>query len=227
MKQDFIKANPMIIQAIGEVVDRRVERIPVEKHIFSPAFEQRMDRLIRAQSKPYYRFVNTKAKKAALALAATFVLMITMVFSVCAWREPVVRFIVEIYEKFSAVFFDHGEEEPTPPDTLEAIYEPAWLPEGYVLDEEITAMSNSVRTCYFTKDNGVIAYQQYTFSAGIALDTEGSEIQPVMIHGQAAMFYSNKGVEALVWDDGQYGFSLFGPVDKGDLLRIAESLRKK
>jgi hypothetical protein len=227
MKQDFIRANPMIIQALGEVMDRRVEQIPVEKHTFSPAFEQKMDRLIRAQSKPYYRFTNTKPKRAMLALAAAFVLMLTLMFSVSALRVPVVRFIVEVYERFSAVFFHSGAEERTPPATLEVIYEPAWLPEGFALDKEMTTASDSVRTSYFTKDNEIIVCRQYTFLTGLALDTEGVEIRSAEVHGQDAILYRNKGLWMLVWNDNQYGFALSGPVDTADLLRIAESLREK
>ena len=50
--------------------------------------------------KPYYRFVNTNAKKAMLALAAVILLLITMIFSVSALREPVVQFLKEVYESF-------------------------------------------------------------------------------------------------------------------------------
>lgn len=100
MKQDFIRENPAIIRALGAVMDRKAERIPVIEHTFSPTFEDRMNRLVRAQDKSYYRFVNTGAKRAVLALAVVILLLITMVFSVSALREPVVQFIAEIYEMF-------------------------------------------------------------------------------------------------------------------------------
>ena len=153
--------------------------------------------------------------------------MITMVFSVSAIRGPVVRFIVEVYEKFSAVFFHGGEEEQTPPVTLEVLYEPTWLPEGYVLDDKTTTTSETIRSEHFINGKNAITFRQHTLSAGINLDTEGIEIQSVLVHGRTAILYNNKGVWTLIWDNSQYGFALSGPVNANDLLRMAESLREK
>jgi len=227
VKQDYIQQNPMIIRAIGEAMDRKVKRIPIVEYVFSPTFERKMNRLIRIQSKPYYRFVDTSPKKAVLALAAALVLMIAMVFSVSALREPVVRFIVEVYEKFSSVFFHSGEEELAPPLTLEAIYEPAWIPEGYVLDDEDAVATDIFRISYFSKGDDIIVFQQHIISFGVNLDTEGAEIHPAVVHGNNAILYHNKDIWTLVWNDDQYGYSLSGPVGDNDLLRMGESLREK
>jgi len=208
-------------------MDQRVEAIPIIEHTFSPEFEQRMERRIRAQEKPYYRLINTNAKKAVLALAATFILMITMVFSVSALREPVVRFIVEVYEKFSTVFFSNHDGELVPPATLETIYEPSWLPDGYVLEDAMTMATDFSRTDYYAKGNDYIVLQQYTLSNRMNINTEGTEIQSALIHGNTAILYQNKGAWTLAWDNGLYGFTLSGPEETGNMLRIAESLQEK
>jgi len=228
MKQDFIQANPVILRALGEAMDRRVERIPATERTFSPAFEQRMNRLIRAQSKPYYRFVNTTPKKALLALAAAVLLMITMMFSVSALREPVVRFIVEVYEKFSQVFFQQQEEDYFPA-TLEVYYTPTWLPEGYL--EETDQIVDIILRCdhtYVNENRDEINYRQYTITTSIlSIDTEDVQPKPVSVNGNEGLYYSNKRIQNLIWNDGQYGFRLSGPVPEADLLRMAESLREK
>jgi len=59
------------------------------------------------QAKPYHRFVNTSAKRAVLALVTVILLLIAMVFSVSALREPVVQFLKEVYE----IFFPGDEPE--------------------------------------------------------------------------------------------------------------------
>ena len=228
MKQDFIQANPMILRALGEAMDRRVERIPATERTFSPAFEQRMNRLIRAQSKPYYRFVNTTPKKALLALAAAILLMITMMFSVAALREPVVRFIVEVYEKFSQVFI-HQEEEAQFPAMLEIYYTPAWLPEGYRENEDqmIDALIFCERT-YVNENEDEIKFKQHTITTFVLhIDTEAVQAKPCLVNGKDGLYYSNKGIQNLIWNFEQYGFHVSGPVPEADLLRMAESLREK
>jgi len=227
MKQDFIQRNPMLLMAIGEAMDRRVERIPVPEHTFSPAFEQKMNRLIRAQSKPYYRFVNTKPKKAVLALAAALIMLLTTVFSVSALREPVVRFIMEVYEKFSQVFVQRQSEEQYPA-TLETYYAPTWLPEGYLenTDRFVDVMIICERT-YENESEDEIIFKQYTLASIIAIDTEGVQTKLIAVDGNEGLYYSNKGIQHLIWNDGQYSFFLHGPVPEADLLRMAESLREK
>jgi len=76
--------NEKLLRAIGDINGKYVR--------------EAMPRPEGAQAKPYYRFVNTSAKKALLALAVAFILLITMIFSVSALREPVVQFLAEVYE---------------------------------------------------------------------------------------------------------------------------------
>ena len=74
--------NERLLKAIGDIDGKYVkEAMPKEEH------------------RPY-RFVNTGAKRALLAMAVVMLLLITMVFSVSALREPVVEFIAEIYHMF-------------------------------------------------------------------------------------------------------------------------------
>jgi len=180
------------------------------------------------QAKPYHRFVNTSAKRAVLALVTAILLLITMVFSVSALREPVVRFIVEVYEKFSQVFI-HQEEEAQFPATLEVYYTPGWLPEGYQEDTDKTVDAIIFFMQRFIEDTGnEIIFEQIVIETNVLrIDTEGVQIKQVAVNGNVGLYYSNKGIQTLTWNDGQYGLTLSGPVPEADLLRMAESLREK
>lgn len=208
-------------------MDRRTAQIPIIEHEFSPEFEERMEQLINSHSKPHKRFLNTKPKKIILALAAVFILFITMVFSVTAIREPVVRFIVEMYERFSTVFFDKDGETPEPPTTLEIIFEPSWLPDGYELNPDMSMEAEDSRDVFYIQDNNVLAYSQSVLSIGLVIDTENTEAKIVLLNGREALLYHNKGLQTIVWDDGQYAFSLTGSVSANEILRMAESLEEK
>lgn len=78
MKKDFISDNPMILKAMGDAMDNKVEQISIVEHTFSPAFERQMNRLIRTQSKPYYNLFNTKVKKTVSLAAAAAVLAVIL-----------------------------------------------------------------------------------------------------------------------------------------------------
>lgn len=70
---------------------------------FSAAFEQKMEKLIKREKKPYFYLINTAAKRVACIIAALIIAVAGTVLSVDALREGVKNFIVEVYEKFSSV----------------------------------------------------------------------------------------------------------------------------
>ena len=227
MNIDALLSSQRFKQALFDVQTAECERyaastVPVT---FSPAFERKMDRLIRAQRQPYYLLVNTKPKRALLAFAIALLLLITMVFSVSALREPVVRFIVEVYERFSKVFY-HQQEEEYFPATLETYFTPTWLPDGY--QEDAGLVVDAIIFCErtFSCESGEKAkFMQYTITSSLLIiDTEDVQAEPCSVNGMDALCYSNKEIQNLIWNDRQYGFRITGPVSKADLLRMAESI---
>ncbi|MCL2300439.1 MAG: hypothetical protein FWC27_09895 [Firmicutes bacterium] len=63
-QQDFITANPIIIKALGEVMDKKTANIPIVKHTFSRAFERRMRKQTNARSKLnfWYYYISLKIR---------------------------------------------------------------------------------------------------------------------------------------------------------------------
>jgi hypothetical protein len=162
-----------------------------------------------------------------LVLAAVFILMSTMVFSVSALREPVIQFFIEVYEKFSTVLFHSHEDALVPPTALEIIYEPAWLPEGYAAQDEMTVMTDVLQIRYYTNGNEVFVFRQYVAGSGVNIDTEGTEIQRSTIHRHEAILYQNKSTWTIVWNDGRYAYTISGLANESDMIRVAESLKIK
>ena len=95
--------------AFREVISSEFAQIPTDEDsidfTFSEKFIKRMDKLIRAQKKSYYKFINTAGKRVAVIFAAIITLF-TASLSVKAIREPVVRFIKQIYETFTHYTFE-------------------------------------------------------------------------------------------------------------------------
>jgi len=228
MNMENVFLNPQFKQALFDVhakeCDQLVE-LPGEVR-FSQKFERKMERLLQSRQGPLHRYVNTNPKKVLLALAATFLLLMALVFGVAAIREPVVRFFVEAYEKFSLVFF-HRQQEENYPAVLEVYYAPAWLPAGY--QEDIDQRVDVTIYCewiYVSENEGDIMFTQYIITpSALRVDTEGSQARPILINGNEGVYYSNKGIQNLIWNDGQYGFHIFGPISEAELLQAAESIR--
>ena len=216
MNMDALLHSPQFKQALFDVQTAESERyaanmMPVS---FSPAFERKMDRLIRAQRQPYYLLVNTKPKRALLSFAVVIVLLIVMVLSVSALREPVVRFIVEVYEKFTKVFY-HQQEEAYFPATLEIYYAPTWLPDGY--QEDAGQMIDAIIFCertYTCEGKDKIKFKQYAITTSILdIDTEDVQPKPCSVDGREGLYYSNKGIQNLMWNGEQYGFRVPAQAD--------------
>ena len=216
-------------QALFDVHNEECERFAatMEPVTFSPKFKRKMERLLRVQRSPLYPLVSTKPKRALLAMAVVIILMITMVFSVSALREPVIRFFVEVYEKFSQVFFHEPLDEEQFPTTLEVYYTPTWLPEGYHEDiDRILDVENLCHRFYVSQSSDDIMFKQYTItSSALRIDTEDVQAAQVIVNGNAGLAYSNKGIQRLLWNNGEYGFLVSGSVPENDLLRIAKSIQ--
>lgn len=231
MRQDFIRDNQMIIQALrqaqNEKTDDLIKTAKENTYVASERFERKMQRLVAAQRRPYYKYTNTRAKRAVLVLAAAIVLMITMVFSVSALREPVVRFFVETFELFSTVWFESPSSEELPPEELSQIFVPSYIPEGFVLDEDLTMSFQAIFV--YLRENEMIIYQQFLHGGpGIDINTEGVIHEYILVGEHNGLFYSNLGVQTILWsDDRHYGFSVSGPVPREALLTMALSLTEK
>ena len=229
MTMEELLNSPQFKRALFDVHDQECERFAaaMEPVTFSPRFERKMARLLRAQQKAYYPLVNTSFKKAVLAMVLTIILMITTVFSVSALRGSVIRFFVEVYAKFSQVFFHLPQEDEHFPATLEVYYAPTWLPDGYQEDED--NLVDAIIFCeriYLDEGENEIRFKQYTItSSALRIDTEGVDTESVIINGSAGLCFSNKSIQYLTWNDGQYGFSTSGPISKADLIRLAESIQ--
>jgi hypothetical protein len=227
MKPDFMR-DPRLTAALREAqnqnTDALLERATGGGHAFSPAFERSMARLIKAQRRPGHALVSTRPRRAVLALAAVLVLMTSLMLTVSALREPVLRLIIVAQEKYSDVSYDNTENLP---NTLETLYAPAKLPQGYRLDETQTIdYETFYRLIYCGDGDAEIIYTQIVIAGTrMTIDTEGVETQRVLVGGREGIYYSNKGFQSVIWDDGQYSFSLIGKVTKAQLLRTARSLR--
>lgn len=143
--------------AFREVVSLEFSHIPQDEnsinYIFSERFNKRMQKLIKSQKKLYWSFVNTAAKRAAIIFVA-IITIFTAAFGVKAIREPILKFIKQIYETFTYYSFEG--------DTTEIItkeYAITQLPEGFEQTDK-TQSDISIVTIYQNSNGDTIEFVQ-------------------------------------------------------------------
>ena len=69
-----------------------------------------MEKLLAKQRKPYWQYVNTAGKR-AVACILVFIMIFASSMSISAFREPVVEFFVNVYERFVEIFCREDDAE--------------------------------------------------------------------------------------------------------------------
>ena len=210
--------------AFREVVSSEFAHIPTDESsidfTFSEKFIKRMDKLIQAQRKSYYKFINTAAKRAAVIFAAIITLF-TASLSVKAIREPVVKFIKQVYETFIHYTFE-GEIQPK----IKKEFFIKTLPDGFIQHDKIE--SDLAITTIYVNDNNTIKFtQQSTNNANHFFDNESGTLTKVTISGINVDIYESENIKHAVWTDEGYFFKLtcIGEINIDSVTMMIESIQ--
>ena len=160
----------------------------------------------------------------AAVFAIAFTILLVTLFSVEASREYIIETIVNWKD-------NHVEINYTPQKAEYDgdIYLPAYLPEGYSLDEDHYDLT--VDPYYFRYENA----DGYTLDFIFSNDSTGtSRVDPahmalsrIEINGQPAKLYEgirDQDINILIWEAYDMEFQLRGLVDGDEMVRMAESL---
>ncbi len=158
--------------AFREVISSEFAHIPSDEdsidYTFSKRFDKKMNKLIKAQRKPYYFLINTTAKKVAV-MFVIFSTLITASMSVKAIREPVIEFFIEIFcthDKYTA----QGDTRTK----IEKIYSITKLPNGFKEIDSLVSDTMNTVTYEDEKEKVVIFTQMVTDDLNIDVDNEQS-----------------------------------------------------
>ena len=206
---------------------QQCDEFPTEEELagitFSPAFEEKMQKLLRRQKYGYFVLFGTAGRRVASIVVALLLGMTVATFSVKALREPVVRFITEVFETFTSILFV-DDESPASDVEMETVT-PAYIPEGYTVESEITTDS-VYKIVYCGADpNARLVYTQCRDESGtLTADTENTAYHSVTVNGSEGIAYKNKDNTTIMFTDGSYTYLLAGPLTEEELLRIAASV---
>lgn len=225
------KEKTVIYEAFDLYYKEYCKALPTKEelsHIVIPdELDEKIQKLIAKERKFYYYWINTLGKRVAAIILAIILCLTTVTFSVRALREPLVRFIVETFEKFSNVLFvnDKSNNDILLDDDLVLnVIEPAYIPEGYVLDFNIKD-ETIYQSVYVNNQNNTIAYTQHINNESIfQADTEGIVYEDILINNCKGITYFNKGNNTIMFNNDEYIFIITSPIDLTELIKIAESI---
>lgn len=193
--------------AFREVVSSEFAHIPTDESsidfTFSEKFMKRMDKLIKSQRKPYWNFISTVSRRAAVIIVA-IITLVTAAFSVKAIREPIIKFIKQVYESFTHYSFDG--------DTVEIItkeYTITQMLDGYEQFDKLTS-ENTIATTYKNKLGDTIIFTQMTteYSIGYFVDNESGEQYTETVDDIEIEFKEWYDTKTAIWANDGYVFSI-------------------
>ena len=213
LKSSVVKADRYEMEALP--ADNEID------HEFSRDFERKIQKLIRKSKKSNTAMGWIAWRRRAVALVAAIIILFASAMSVPAVRASVIEFITEVYEKFTHIFFDESQSPWDAPGEF-VRHEPTYIPEGFELVNKIT---NGLVLMEYEKENDFISYsQQRLENVSMHINTEGVELEELEFKGFSAKYYSNRGVQNLLWHDGKYMYMVSSTLDRATVFKIADSV---
>lgn len=198
--------------------------VPETEHQFSERFERNMQKLIRRRNKPYYRFINTLGKRAAVIVIAFLTISFTTVMSVEALRTPFLDFIMSI-------FSDHSEvrtidDSGVYPSKIENYYEITSDLSDYSIERD--ELSEEERAVIYRCGDIIISFHQIVVNEfDRNYNTENAIIESIDINGYEAIgFLDNHNYYSLIWNNGEYIIKIASNLGKDVLIEMAKSVQK-
>ena len=211
--------------AFREVISRQFLHIPADENsiefTFSERFNKRMAKLIKAQRKAYYSFINTAYKRVAIICIIIFT-MFTAACSVKEIREPIVNFIKQVYETFIHYSFDG--------DTTEVItkeYNITQIPDGFKEIGKIKTDSSIITTYENASGDIIEFFQQATYNnSGLFLDNENTTIRKEIVNGIEVETQEWYDTKSAIWTYDGYFFMIdcSGNIDFDTIKQLISSI---
>ncbi|MDK2986829.1 MAG: hypothetical protein PWQ96_2473 [Clostridia bacterium] len=223
LREAVIKADMYEMEALPE--DDEIE------HEFSAEFENKMQKLIRKSKKAAVKGIGRLWGSRVVVIAAILIILFASAMSVSAVRAKVYELITEVYEKFTHIFLESSRSSQDSLDSSQdadcgfTVYEPGYIPEGFELINRIT--DGLVLLEYQRGDDFISYTQQRIESVSMHINTEGIEVERFEFKGLPAMYYSNQGVQNLLWYDETYMYMVSSTLDKDAVFEIAGSVKVK
>lgn len=206
MTEKELSGKKELIKALQKYELSLEEKYPPEdmEVEFSKQYEVYMEKLLSGKIPKCRKSFNTVGKYIAACVAAVMIIFGGSM-TVKAFREPVVEFFTNAYEKIVEIFF--GDDDiANAPSEIETVYTLGYVPDGYEM--ESYSMNEVVSTTILSNGEKEIVFSQYILNSRTGLDNENTNYQYFYIDDiKVAVIEKNEKI-SLFWNTNEYAFSL-------------------
>ena len=216
-------------QALTQTADEMIfnEFFDCENVSFTPSntFNKKIDKLCKSYDKITFKLTYTRLRKTVCVFVAVLIILLSSL-TVGAVRNAIANFFVEHFSNHAVVTYN----EPTAkaeqyPETVEKVYE---LDGSYGFELVDFDKAANIVYSFYTKDEYAIVLKQYTKkSYSENIDNEQSKIDYETINGREYIVKKIESQYDIIFDNGEYIFSITSNLDKDNIIDIFESLKIK
>jgi len=161
----------------------------------------------------------------AVAVAA---ITITLLFSTAMvanaqFREKVIAWVVETFEKYS-IFELQSDGENTQPDLQS--YKPTYLPDGAELQNTVE-LPEFYGYEYAIDDTAYFSIWLSQSDIRIYIDAENADVEPFDKDGITGYFFKKEDLNYVCFERDGCSFSVYGLLDMDELIKIAAGITKE
>ncbi|MCQ4726253.1 DUF4367 domain-containing protein [Anaerotignum faecicola] len=223
----------MLAKALGEYVEKCGEKYENELNAipqpeYSKGFEKKIKKIIKENSISKGVWYKNRTVKFAAVISLILIFNIQFISSIDADKfRFITKYFIEDNDSTKISFGENTlnynfEEIPVGWDYISL---PQYMPPGYKVDK-YSIDDNVIYIYYKNGADTVIFMQSRNIESGVNIDNENSKIKTVSVNGKEAYIVENGERNILVWDDERYLYSLLGGLDRDELVKAAESLKR-
>lgn len=182
----------------------------VEPYKYSKRHNRNMQKLFSKMRKDKYH-KYTKNTTRVLIIAALISSMTVTAFAIPQSREYIIR---KLFNHTSYIIKDTSNMELVSDLTVR------YIPDGFKLTDYYE--SKDIYSYEFYNDDYFIIVTKLTLKNKFNFDTEIYDYEKILINNIEYTFHHNENSQGVIWNDGQYIFSINSNIPKDEMLKIAE-----
>ena len=229
-------SDAMLASALIKVKSCEVSSIPDDSeinHTFSDDFEKKMNRLISSldkKEKSISFFRNTLSKAAVIILTfciGTFSLIMVSPQARADFKNAVMEFY-ETHIKFYFITGDTSSADFTDYENITAGY----IPQGFTLKEKYDEFE-AVGYRYENAEENLTYDIYVSLNDGLSVhtDKDKNNVEEIRVSGRDAYLITgeneNKPYSTLIVTGGRITVTVYGQLDREEIIRVGESLKEE
>lgn len=169
--------------------------------------------------------IGIKKLARRIAVAAIIVVMSfsTMMVANAEFREKVVSWIIETFEKYS-IFELKSDNQPMIQELQK--YTPNYIPKHFKLINT-TEHPSLILYEYSNENSDSLNILMSLSDTRVYIDTESAVLEELKMEGFVAYYFEKDNAYHLIFEKDGYHFAVYGTISKSELFKVAENIGLK